>query len=280
MSDQSRSTFTLSAVIALSAIFFAFNGHAQSLDSPFTARELREQSREFRQSRSRTLVLESTPPKEVPSELKFSGGIGASIAKSSDGSSFASLPIELDITHVKSGVTLVLATDLHAWARDAGETIHGASALTAILTRKWVVDKDIASITGRAVATFDSGSAVSDPNGRLIALVYGRKLGEQSAMFLTGSIAQGPRPAATGVSRNSVAVGLRVNQAIGANDEHTAWAKFGASRRSGAGSRTGLTLGLDFALVPASWDGTLSVVRGLSGPSRTTTASLDITRSF
>lgn len=280
MSDQSRSKFTFSLTIVLSATFFALDCHGQSLDSPFTARELREQSREFRPNRSRTLALESTPPKEVPAELKFSGGIGASIAKSSDASSSASLPIELDITHVKSGVTLVLATDLHAWARDSGETIHGGGALTAILTRKWVVDKDVSSITGRAVATFDSGSAVSDPNGRLIALVYGRKLAEQSAMFLTGSIAQGPRPAAIGVSRNSVAVGLRVNQAIGANEEHTVWAKFGASHRSGAGSRTGLTMGIDFALVPDVWDGTFSVARGLSGQSRATTATLDITRSF
>lgn len=280
MSHHSLSAITFSATSALSALFFSLNCHAQSLDSPFTARELREQSREFRPSRSRMLVLESTPPAVAPSELKFSGGIGASFAKSSDGSSFASLPIEVDITHVKSGVTLVLASDLHAWARDSGETVHGAGALTAILTRKWVVEKDVASLTGRAVATVDSGSDVSDPSGRLIALVYGRKLGERSAMFLTGSIAQGPSPTAMGVSRNSVAVGLRVNQAIGANDEHTAWAKFGASHRSGAGSRTGLTLGVDFSLVPDVWDGTFSIARGLSGSTRTTTASLDFTRSF
>ena len=216
----------------------------------------------------------------MPNELTFSGGIGVAVAKSSDASSSASLPIDVDITHVKSGVKLVLATDLHAWVRDSGETIHGGGALTAILTRKWVVEKDVSSIIGRAIATFDSGSAVSDPNSRLIALVYGRKLGEQSALSLTGSIGQGPRPAATRVSRNSVAVSLRLNQRIGANEEHTVWAKFGASHRSGVGSRTGLTTGIDFTLVPDVWEGTFSVARGLSGPSRTTAASLEITRSF
>jgi len=280
MPGQSRYIFVSNALVALSAALGMHTSHAQSSDSPFTPRELREQSREFRPSRIQAMILESVPQKQSDGEFKFSGNIGGSVSKGNDSTSSASLPIELDVTHVASGVTLALSTDLHAWSRENGETIHGAGASTAKLTRKWDVVKDQSSLTGRVAATFDSGSAVSDPNSRLVALVYGQKLSDLMSMSVVGNLVQGPRIDTPGISRNVVAASVRLNRAIGANNEHTAWAKFGASRRNGAGSRTNLMLGLDFVFQPEIWEGTLSVARGLTGPSRTTAIGLDISRLF
>lgn len=280
MSRKSYVSRTLLALVPLSGALSALTCHAQSLDLPLTPREQRELSREFRPDRVQARIRENTRARELTSELQFAGSIGTSFGKASDGSSFAALPIELDITHSRSGVTLVLTSEIHSWAHDDSGTIHGVGALTALLTRKWTVVEGQSSFSARAAATFDSGSAISDPNARLVAAIYNRKLSDQASVSVAGSVVQGPRVDAIGISRSSVGGSVKVNHTVGTNDEHTIWLKFATSRRNGVGTNSGLTLGFDLSIVPDVWDATLSVKRGLSGASRTTTTGLDVARSF
>lgn len=226
----------------------ASSASAQAADAFLTPREQRELGREFRMSVA-AIELFRTRTAAAPDSLQFSGSIGVSLTKASDGSSGASLPAEIDILHPRSGITPVLANDLHVWAHDDTGTVHDGGAFAATAVRKWKLN-DVTSFAVRASAVLDSGSAVSDPSTQAIALVLGRKISDAMSVSVAGSAARGPAPSLPGVSRYVSALSVRLNHGFGSEREHTMWGKFSSSHRSGSPSRQAAALGIDYALVP------------------------------
>ena len=252
----------------------------QPFEAIFTQREQREIAREFLPSREAIISLQKALPIEAVPTWAVGGGLSVALERASDGVIATAIPAELKLTHNPSGVEAKFSTELQNWVRDGGETFHGVGAFGATLTAKWVVVPDQSNLRARIGVTLDSGSDVSDPNSRSVALLYGQKLSDLNSIVILGSLLHGPRAASTTFSRNVLGASARVNHKFGSGNQHAAWAKLSTSHRDGANTAYKFAAGIDFAVVPDRWEGTLSVVRGLSHTNRTTSVSVEFGRSF
>ena len=273
-----RRSISPRTLAALTAGLCVAAAHAQVGETLLTPREQREQGREFRASPSMLEIFRART-EAAPDALQFSGSLGVSLARASDGSSAASLPAEVAAFHPRSGIRLALSSDVYAWAHDDSGTVRGSGAVALSASRKWKVDGDT-SIAFRAAAVLDTGSDVSDPTSQSLAVIIGRKTTDGLSVSVVGSTLRGPQTGVPGLSRFVNGLSIRANHGFGNQNEQTLWAKISTGHRSGAASRQAAALGVDYVLPSPGWEGTVAVSRPLSGASRATSISLDIARNF